>query len=112
MLLWQDGAADRTLSIGHGSNGIMELIQKSVLEFKFDVDWDFELNIEKRGVSDLPNYHFRDDGLDLWKAITTYVEEVVDIFYLEDDDVIKDEEIQEWRGEILRLGCIKIDGKL
>ena len=100
----QGGAGDRTLSIGHGSNGIIELLQKSMQEFNFDKDWDFELNIEKRGVSELPNYFFRDDGMDLWKAIKTYAKEVIDIFYLQDDDVINDMELKTWMEEIIRYG--------
>ena len=90
------------MSIGHGSNGILELIEKSMQEFRFDTDWDFELNIKERGVSDLPNYCFRDDSLDLWKAIKKYVKEIVDIFYLHDDDVKNDTELEKWMKEIIR----------
>ena len=90
------------MSIGHGSSGILELIEKSMQEFRFDTDWDFELNINERGVSDLPNYFFRDDGLDLWKAIKTYVKDIVDIFYLQDDDVRNDTELEKWMQEIIR----------
>ena len=96
------GAADRILNIGHGSQGFLELMQKSFCEFCFDSDWDFELNVEKRGVSDLPNYHFRDDAMLLWKAINEYVGEIIDIFYDSDEEVQQDFEIQEWMDEIYR----------
>ena len=49
---------------------------------------------------DIPNYHFRDDGLALWEAIRNYVEDVIDIFYQTDEDVQKDHELQEWDREI------------
>ena len=101
----QGGAADRTLSIGHGSEGITDLLKKSMQEFRFDTHWDFELNIKTRGMckeGGIPNYYFRDDGLELWKAMKTYVQEVIDIFYLQDDDVKEDTELQEWMNEILR----------
>ena len=89
-----------------GSAGIIELIEKSVKEFRFDTDWDFPLNIETRGVSDLPNYYYRDDGLLLWKAIKEYVEDILDLFYLSDEDVLEDSEIQEWIDEIYRYNIV------
>ena len=77
-------------------------MQKSFCEFRFDTDWDFELNVEKRGVADLPNYHFRDDAMLIWKAIKEYVGEIIDIFYECDQDVQDDFEVQEWFKEIYR----------
>ncbi len=55
-----------------------------------------------RDVADIPNYHFRDDGLKLWNAIRSYVESVVDIFYETDDDIQGDFELQEWVSELFR----------
>ena len=98
----QAGAADRVLTTGHLSGGILELIERAFQEFRFDFDWDFQLNIEKRGVSNLPNYYFRDDGLLLWDATKEYVEEILNIFYLSDEDVLEDPEIQDWFSEIYR----------
>ena len=80
----------------------MELLQKASNEFRFDVDWDFELNVQHRGVSKLPNYYFRDDGLELWTTIKNYVERVINIFYLHDDDILQDNELQDWMSEIIR----------
>ena len=96
------GAADRILTIGHGTHGFIELMQKSFCEFRFDTDWDFELNVETRGVADLPNYHFRDDAMLLWKAIKEFVDAIINIFYYSDYDVQEDFEIQEWIEEIYR----------
>ena len=55
-------------------------------EFSFDKDWDFEKNVIERDVMDLPNYFARDDGLELWYAVKTYVQDVIDIFYLNDEE--------------------------
>ena len=68
-------------------------------EFRFD-DWDFPRNIDNRGVQNLPNYHFRDDGLRLWNIMHEYVESMVNIFYDSDDDVREDSELEEWFSEI------------
>ena len=81
----------------------MELMRKSFYNFNFEEDWNFEANIEKRGVDlDLPDYHFRDDALLIWKAMKEYVDEMVKIFYESDQDVQDDFEIQAWFNEIIR----------
>ena len=99
------------MTIGHGSEGYMELMRKSFYNFNFEDDWNFEANIEKRGVdSDLPNYYFRDDALLIWKAMKEYVDEITNIFYESDQDVQDDFEIQAWFNEIIRyLLAIKYD---
>ena len=91
------------MTIGQGSMGYCELLQKSFLNFHFEEDWDFEANIEKRGVeSDLPGYHFRDDALLIWRAMKEYVDDIINIFYECDQDVEEDFEIKGWFDEIIR----------
>ena len=79
---------------------MIELLQRSFQYFSFDHELNFPQNIKNRDVGDLPNYHFRDDGLQLWFAIRSYVDSVVDIFYHTDIDVQQDYELQEWETEI------------
>ena len=67
------GAADRTLSVGQGSSGVWELLRRSFASFHFDTDLDFPVNIAHRGVENIPNYYYRDDGLKLWFAIKVYI---------------------------------------
>ena len=93
------------MTIGHGSKGYLELLQKSFLRFHFEEDWDLEVNIEKRGVEDstcLPGYYFRDDALLIWRAMKEYVVDMINIFYESDQDVEDDFEIQGWFDEIIR----------
>ena len=78
------------------------MIAKSINEFRFDKDWDFEKNVEERDVKDLPNYFARDDGLELWYVVKQYVKDIIDIFYKNDNDVQSDEELQRWIKEISR----------
>ena len=59
-------------------------------------------------MSDIPNYHYRDDGLKLWSAISTYVADVIDVFFENDRDVKEDVELQEWVSEISRYNIIMI----
>ncbi|XP_068854782.1 polyunsaturated fatty acid lipoxygenase ALOX15B-like [Aphelocoma coerulescens] len=63
-------------------------------------------DVEERGVGDIPGYHYRDDALDIWGAIESYVEGIVALFYAEDKDVAEDEELQEWVGEIFTYGVL------
>ncbi len=53
-------------------------------------------------MADIPNYHFREDGLKLWASIKDYTEDVVNIFYISNEDVVSDWELQEWVEEIYR----------
>lgn len=54
---------------------------------------------------------FRDDALCLWKAIETFIREVLSISYKSDDDVSNDTELQTWVQDILENGFPVRDGK-
>ena len=84
------------MSIGHISGGITALLRKGFANFEIDKEFNFPNNIEDRDVVDIPNYHYRDDGLKLWQAIKEYVCEVMNVFYETDADVENDEELQRW----------------
>ena len=89
------------LSIGLGSPGIHELLEKSVQILKYD-DYDLPLDIMKRGVDKIPKYHFRDDALEIWYAMMLWVKSVVGFFYTSDADISGDLELQDWIREIYR----------
>ena len=100
--LSQGGPADSTLSVGHGSKplGIFELTRKGLDKLDFETELNFEKNIKDRDVEDIPNYHFRDDGLKLWHVINGYVQEIINIFYETDKEVEEDKELQDWDFEV------------
>uniref|UniRef100_UPI00358F2F5D polyunsaturated fatty acid 5-lipoxygenase-like n=1 Tax=Myxine glutinosa TaxID=7769 RepID=UPI00358F2F5D len=82
--------------------GREEFLQLKTNIFK-DFNYDFlcfPKNLENRGVDDLPNFHFRDDGMKLWNVIKSFVSEIIDIYYKSDGDVVHDDELQEWIKEI------------
>ena len=80
----------------------MNLIERCFNEFHFENEFNFPKNISLRGVENIPNYHFRDDGMLLWNTIKEYVTDILNIFYDTDDAVENDWEIQEWITEIHR----------
>ncbi|GBO52520.1 arachidonate 15-lipoxygenase precursor [Pseudanabaena sp. lw0831] len=60
--------------------------------------------LKKRGVDDpnlLPDYPYRDDALLVWDAIATWVKSYLSIYYFNDNDVIRDSELQAWVQEII-----------
>uniref|UniRef100_A0A8C4QVB4 Lipoxygenase domain-containing protein n=1 Tax=Eptatretus burgeri TaxID=7764 RepID=A0A8C4QVB4_EPTBU len=63
-------------------------------------------NLESRGVGDLANFHFRDDGMKLWEVIRSFVSEIVDIYYKSDADVVQDAELITWSKVFHQLSSL------
>ncbi len=58
--------------------------------------------LEKRGVDDtdkLPVYPYRDDALQIWKAIQNWVSDYLSIYYKNDQAVQSDTYLQQWAKE-------------
>ena len=101
------GSADVSLSVGHGSKGIQELLVKCYKEMDWD-DFDYKKHLQDRDVMDLPGYHHRDDSLKLWKVIKEFVQALVDNFYVDDQEVQEDMEIQDWARDVYENGFGKM----
>ncbi|MGB3292918.1 MAG: lipoxygenase family protein [Phormidesmis sp.] len=57
-----------------------------------------------RGVDDpqqLPDYPYRDDALLIWDAIHQWVTDYLAIYYLDDEAVVQDTELQNWLAELI-----------
>ncbi|XP_053274275.1 polyunsaturated fatty acid lipoxygenase ALOX15B [Pleuronectes platessa] len=63
-------------------------------------------DIEERGVRDIPNYYYKDDGLKLWDIIFKFVKGVLSYYYETDDVVLKDSELQDWIRDIFEHGFL------
>ena len=101
VLIAPDGSADLSLTIGHGSEGVKELLAKTYKR----MDWknfDYVERMKRRGMMDLPGYHHRDDCLLLWDVIKKYVEKMVNAFYEDDYAVVDDWELQNWAKEVYK----------
>ncbi len=99
-VLKKGGAVDKWISLGH--EGCRELMKRYFSTFSFD-ELDLPEDLRQRGVDDpekLPNYFFRDDGLRLWDAVSTYAQNMLGLFYKSNDDVIMDTELQSWIQDI------------
>ncbi len=74
-----------------------------VQSFPFD-DAGLEKQLVARGVDDpeaLPDYPFRDDGRLIWAAIHTWVSRYIALYYIGDDHVGGDYELQAWAAELI-----------
>ena len=83
-----------------------KFLKEGYRHFHFD-----QLNLPKdlmsRHVIDpvkLPNYWYRDDGLQLWKIVEKMVRTVLTLHYWQDTNVEKDEELQAWIWDIHTKG--------
>ncbi|XP_037112705.1 arachidonate 12-lipoxygenase, 12R-type-like isoform X2 [Syngnathus acus] len=63
-------------------------------------------NIDDRDLQDLPNFYYRDDGLQLWNIIFEYVQRVIKYYYKSNDEVQRDSELQTWIGDIFKHGFL------
>ncbi|KAL6485584.1 hypothetical protein MHYP_G00049760 [Metynnis hypsauchen] len=63
-------------------------------------------DIKQRGLEKIPNYYYRDDGLELWEKIFEFVSGFVSHYY-SDQDVRGDKELQAWLTQITENGLLE-----
>lgn len=99
-LIAPGGPIDETIAIG--AEGSLTLVG---LEYE---NWTFATtnpvtDLENRGLLSeevLPGYHYRDDALKLFTAIKQYVNDLLRVYYPDDETVQKDSELQAWGREL------------
>jgi len=81
--------------------GSLSMVRDARLAWRFDQNLPHRL-FELRGLdaARLPEFPFRDDTLLLWDAIRDFVGEYLELYYLSDQDVREDTELQAWVHEI------------
>lgn len=99
-LIKRDGIIAHNFAVGN--DGMMELFKRAGTAHS--VHWtNIKRNLKERGVdnpNELPHYYFRDDGIKIWDAIEAYVQEIIELYYVNDDDVKNDTEVQQWAEEM------------
>ncbi|KAM4750893.1 polyunsaturated fatty acid lipoxygenase ALOX15B-like [Anableps anableps] len=63
-------------------------------------------DIANRGLEDVPNFYYRDDGLQLWEIIYKFVKGILNYYYKKDSEVQEDTEVQKWIGDIFEHGFL------
>ncbi|KAM6893956.1 polyunsaturated fatty acid lipoxygenase ALOX15B-like [Xenentodon cancila] len=88
-----------------GGDGMMTIMKKSlkVLTYRSLCIKD---DIKDRGLKDVPNFYYKEDGEDLWNIFHRFVEEMLDFYYKDDDQVKQDGEVQDWISDIFKHGFL------
>ncbi|XP_056299158.1 arachidonate 12-lipoxygenase, 12S-type isoform X3 [Pseudoliparis swirei] len=104
-LLSPNGIFKRVVSTG--GEGMVVLAQREykVLTYR---SLQPPMDFPDRGVSQLPNYFYREHSLMLWEAILGFVSGVVGLYYQSDHDVQEDPELQAWIRDISQEGFAEL----
>uniref|UniRef100_A0AAY5KTI8 Uncharacterized protein n=1 Tax=Esox lucius TaxID=8010 RepID=A0AAY5KTI8_ESOLU len=94
-----------TLNASIGGPGMLEYLKKAVAELTYS-SLCIPEDITARGMDDIPNFYYRDDGLKLWDIIHRFVQSVIGRYYTSDSDVQKDSELQNWIKDIFFNGFL------
>ncbi|XP_041958685.1 polyunsaturated fatty acid lipoxygenase ALOX15B-like [Alosa sapidissima] len=102
-LISEDGAI--TMYSGIGGSALSKLLRRATASLTYS-SLCLPDNISERGLEDVPNYYYREDGLKLWNILHKYVEGVLQYYYKSDEDVQKDTELQKWISGIFTEGFL------
>ncbi|XP_049899817.1 polyunsaturated fatty acid lipoxygenase ALOX15B-like [Epinephelus moara] len=92
-----------------GGEGMVTLLKRSLSSVTYS-SLCIPEDIAERGLKDVPNFYYRDDGLKLWNIIHRYVQGVLGFYYRHDDEVQKDDDLQKWIGDIFEHGFLSQEG--
>ncbi|XP_051801143.1 hydroperoxide isomerase ALOXE3-like [Acanthochromis polyacanthus] len=88
-----------------GGEALVTILKRSLSEITY-TSLCMPDDIAERGVEDVPNYYYRDDGLKLWDAVYKFVEGILGHYYKSDAEVQQDTELQKWTSDIFEHGFL------
>uniref|UniRef100_A0A3P9HCY4 Lipoxygenase domain-containing protein n=1 Tax=Oryzias latipes TaxID=8090 RepID=A0A3P9HCY4_ORYLA len=89
-----------------GGKGMLTLLEKSVSSMTYR-SLCIPDDIADRGLEDVPNFYYRDDGLKLWNIMHRFVHDILSFYYKYDWMVQNDVELQNWIQEIFENGFLR-----
>ncbi|XP_078022370.1 polyunsaturated fatty acid lipoxygenase ALOX15B-like isoform X2 [Epinephelus lanceolatus] len=92
-----------------GGEGLVTLLKRSLSSVTYS-SLCIPDDIAERGLEDVPNFYYRDDGLKLWDNIHRFVQGVLGFYYKNNDAVQKDNDLQKWIGDIFEHGFLSQEG--
>uniref|UniRef100_A0A3Q2WRC5 Arachidonate 15-lipoxygenase B-like n=1 Tax=Haplochromis burtoni TaxID=8153 RepID=A0A3Q2WRC5_HAPBU len=90
-----------------GGEGALTILRRSLTSLTYS-SLCIPDDIEERGLKDVPNFYYRDDGLQLWEIINRfyYHFSTLAFYYKTDAEVQEDTELQNWIKEIFQYGFL------
>ncbi|XP_023814567.1 arachidonate 8S-lipoxygenase-like [Oryzias latipes] len=95
-----------TLYTASGGKGMLTLLDRSVSSMSYR-SLCIPDDIIDRGLEDVPNFYYRDDGLKLWNIMQRFVHGILSFYYKTDCMVQNDAELQNWIQEIFENGFLR-----
>eukprot|EP00076_Gallus_gallus_P041252 XP_025006790.1 hydroperoxide isomerase ALOXE3 [Gallus gallus] len=103
ILINPGGVIDKGSGVTH--EGLLLILQRGLEKVTY-TSLCLPEDIQARGVSFIPNYHYRDDGMSLWEAIKRFVSGMVAFYYTDNAAVQGDAELQAWVMDIFTNGFL------
>ncbi|XP_065106179.1 polyunsaturated fatty acid 5-lipoxygenase-like [Paramisgurnus dabryanus] len=100
-LISDDGVFSRISSIS--GKGMEQLLGRATKTLTLK-SLCFPETIKVREMEKAPKYYYRDDGMMIWKAINSFVSDVIEIYYDSDEKVQQDVEIQGFVKDVSIFG--------
>ncbi|XP_030004877.1 hydroperoxide isomerase ALOXE3-like [Sphaeramia orbicularis] len=88
-----------------GGEGMMTILKRSLSSMTY-TSLCIKDSIAHRGLENVPNYYYRDDGLKLWDIIERFVNKLLSHYYKTDAEVVQDCELQKWIQDIYEHGFL------
>jgi arachidonate 15-lipoxygenase len=97
VLINSGGYVDRLLAGNLAES--MELVKNAYEGWNIN-EFALPKEIANRGMSEIPHYPYRDDGMLVWEAIHTFVSDYLNHFYPTTIEITGDTELQAWAAEL------------
>ncbi|CAH1791738.1 unnamed protein product [Owenia fusiformis] len=100
-LLAPEAWVDRNMTIGRA--GFITILSRAWPKWRLNVEGTLPNDLQDRGVDDenaLPNYHYRDDAMLLYRAIEKYIRSVLTGIYDSPEKLVDDYEVHNWLQEL------------
>ena len=94
-VLSEKGALAEVMALGQNPSNQSSFVKRQYDMFRLPLLYLPDNFIERGVLEDevLPGYYFRDDSLKIWEAVTDFVTEIISIYYADDEEVEKDDEL-------------------
>ncbi|XP_043971365.1 polyunsaturated fatty acid lipoxygenase ALOX15B-like [Gambusia affinis] len=103
LLISEDGVFTKFAS--SGGEGMITILRKALSSMTYR-SLCLPDDISDRGLEDVPNFFYRDDGLKLWNIIYSFVKGTLQYYYKSDQMVQEDQALQQWIGDIYSKGFL------